>query len=302
MVASSALDSAATPGLQEGEEVVLPRRRYGQGVLSAAVVVLAGLLVWIIATNENFHWDVVRQYLTAETILQGLVRTLWLTAVAMVVGVVLGVPLAVMRRSENLLLKTGAFSYVWFFRGTPLLVQIIFWFNLSSLFPRIVIGIPNGPKLLDATTNSILTPILAAILALGLNQAAYTAEIVRSGLLAVDHGQTEAAMALGMTRLQLLRKVVLPQALRVIVPPMGSETISMLKVTSLVSIISFSELLYAAQSIYANNYQVIPLLLVASIWYLVVVSVLSVGQYYLERHLGRGYGSVGRAPVRRQDA
>lgn len=300
MVASSAIGSVESAGLEDGEEVVLPRRRYGQGVLSAAVVALVGLLLWIIATNENFQWDVVRQYMTAETILQGLVRTLWLTAVAMVVGVLLGVPLAVMRRSENLLLKTGAFSYVWFFRGTPLLVQIIFWFNLSTLFPRIAVGIPNGPKLLDVTTNSLLTPVVAAIFALGLNQAAYTAEIVRSGLLAVDHGQTEAGMALGMTKLQLLRKIVLPQALRVIVPPMGSETISMLKVTSLVSIISFSELLYAAQSIYANNYQVIPLLLVASIWYLVVVSMLSVGQYYLERHLDRGYGALRRTPVRRQ--
>lgn len=300
MVASSAQEREVTSELQD--EVVLPRRRYGQWVLSAVVFLLAAAFLWTIARNDNFHWDVVGQYLTAGTIMQGLVRTLWLTAIAMAVGIVLGVPLAVMRRSDNPLFSGLAFAYVWFFRGTPLLVQIIFWFNLAALFPKIAIGIPNGPKLIDVTTNDVLTPILAAILALGLNQAAYTAEIVRSGLLSVEHGQTEAAMALGMTKLQLLRRVVLPQALRVIVPPMGSETISMLKVTSLVSVISFSELLYAAQSIYAVNYQVIPLLLVASIWYLVVVSVLSVGQYYIERRLGRGYGSLALSAVRKQEA
>ncbi|MGW5698333.1 amino acid ABC transporter permease, partial [Streptomyces asiaticus] len=193
---------------------------------------------------------------------------------------------------SNRLLRTSSFLFVWFFRGTPVLVQIIFWFNLSALFHTITLGIPGGPTLFEANTNTLITPLFAAILALGLNQSAYTAEIVRSGLLAVDQGQADAAAAIGMTKVQTLRKIVLPQAMRVIVPPLGSETISMLKVTSLVSVISLSELLYSVQAIYQATYQVIPLLLVASIWYLIVVSVLSIGQYFLERHFGRGTGSL----------
>ncbi|MGW5691531.1 amino acid ABC transporter permease [Streptomyces asiaticus] len=274
------------------DEVVFPRRRYGQWIMSAAVVILALLLVSVIVTNDNFQWDVVGEYFTTRSVLEGLARTLQLTAIAMVVGLALGLPLAVLRQSSNRLLRTSSFLFVWFFRGTPVLVQIIFWFNLSALFPTITLGIPGGPTFFEANTNTLITPLFAAILALGLNQGAYTAEIVRSGLLAVDQGQTDAAAAIGMTKVQTLRKIVLPQAMRVIVPPLGSETISMLKVTSLVSVISLSELLYSVQAIYQATYQVIPLLLVASIWYLVVVSVLSVGQYFLERHFGRGTGGL----------
>ncbi|MFJ9565259.1 amino acid ABC transporter permease [Streptomyces fuscichromogenes] len=274
------------------DEVVFPRRRYGQWISAAVVVILALLLVRVIVTNDHFQWDVVGDYFTTRSVLVGLARTLQLTAIAMVVGLALGLPLAVMRQSSNRLLRTSSFLFVWFFRGTPVLVQIIFWFNLSALFPTLSLGIPGGPTLFEANTNTVITPLLAAILALGLNQGAYTAEIVRSGLLAVDQGQTDAAAAIGMTRAQTLRKIVLPQAMRVIVPPLGSETISMLKVTSLVSVISLSELLYSVQAIYQATYQVIPLLLVASIWYLIVVSVLSVGQYFLERHFGRGTGRL----------
>lgn len=285
-------DTLNAAEVAEADEIVLPRRRYGQWISSAVMVVLAALLIRVILTNENFQWDVVGDYFMTRSVLEGLARTLQLTVIAMVVGLILGLPLAVMRQSSNLLLRTSSFLFVWFFRGTPVLVQIIFWFNLSALFPTLAVGIPGGPTFYEADTNELITPLFAAILALGLNQGAYTAEIVRSGLLAVDKGQTEAAAAIGMTKVQTLRKVVLPQAMRVIIPPLGSETISMLKVTSLVSVISLSELLYSVQAIYQATYQVIPLLLVASIWYLIVVSVLSVGQYFLERHFGRGTGSL----------
>lgn len=281
-----------------GDEDVLPRRPYGQWISSIVMLIVVLLLVRLIVTTDNFQWDVVADYFMTRSVLEGLARTLQLTVIAMVIGLALGLPLAVMRQSSNPLLRTSSFLFVWFFRGTPVLVQIIFWFNLSALFPTLTVGIPGGPTFYEADTNSLITPFFAAILALGLNQGAYTAEIVRSGLLAVDKGQTEAAAAIGMTKVQTLRRIVLPQAMRVIIPPLGSETISMLKVTSLVSVISLSELLYSVQAIYQATYQVVPLLLVASIWYLIVVSVMSVGQYFLERRFGRGTGTLKQSATR----
>jgi polar amino acid transport system permease protein len=206
----------------------------------------------------------------------------------MAVGIVLGVVLATMRLSPNPLVKGASWIYVWLFRGTPVLVQLLFWNFISALYPRISLGIPFGPSFIHANANVLITPFVAAILGLGLNEGAYMAEIVRAGILSVDEGQTEAAQALGMTRMQTLRRIVLPQAMRVIIPPTGNETISMLKTSSLVSVIAYQELLYSVQLIYAVNYRQIPLLIVASLWYLIVTSVLSVGQYYLERHFGRG--------------
>jgi len=178
--------------------------------------------------------------------------------------------------------------YVGFFRGTPLLVQLIFWFNLAALYPAIAFGVPFGPHLVTGDANKLITPFVAAILGLGLNEAAYMAEIVRAGLLSVDHGQTQAAQALGMTQRQIFRRIVLPQSMRVIIPPTGNQTISMLKTTSLVSVIALHDLLYASQIIYSRTYLVIPLLITASLWYLIVTTVLSVGQYYIERHFKRG--------------
>lgn len=178
--------------------------------------------------------------------------------------------------------------YVWFFRGTPVLVQLLFWYNISALYPRLSIGVPFGPDFVHGNVNPIITAFTAAILGLGLNEGAYMSEIVRAGLLSVDHGQTEAAQALGMTRGLALRRIVLPQAMRVIIPPTGNETIGMLKTTSLASTIALSELLRATQNIYSRTYQTIPLLIVASVWYITLTSVLSIGQYYLERHFARG--------------
>jgi polar amino acid transport system permease protein len=214
--------------------------------------------------------------------------TLELTAVAMGVGIFLGVVLAVMRLSPNPLISGASWAYIWFFRGTPVLVQLLFWNFISALYPTIALGVPFGGPHFNFDANTLITPFVAATLGLGLNEGAYMAEIVRAGILSVGEGQTEAAQSLGMTRMQTMRRIVLPQAMRVIIPPTGNETISMLKTTSLVSVIAYTELLYTVQLIYAVNYQEIPLLIVASLWYLIVTSVLSVGQYYIERYYGRG--------------
>jgi polar amino acid transport system permease protein len=270
---------------------VVRLRHPGRWVAVAVVVLILAALVHSLVTNERFQWGVVFGYLFSGSILRGLVNTLVLTLIAMVVGLLLGVLLAVARESRNPLLAGAAGAYVGFFRGTPLLVQLIFWFNLSALYPVLSLKIPFGPTLLEGSSNTLITPLVAAILGLGLNEAAYMAEIVRAGLQSVDAGQTQAAQALGMTGRQVFARIVLPQALRVIIPPTGNQTISMLKTTSLVSVIALPELLYAAQIIYSRTYEVIPLLIAASLWYLALTTVLSVGQGFLERRLGRGDAS-----------
>ena len=250
---------------------------------------LVAVLINSVATNSRFQWGVVGHFLFDSRILHGARITLELTALSMLVGIVLGVVLAIMRLSPNWLVSGSSSFYVWFFRGTPVLVQILFWSYVGALYPKISIGIPfGGPVFASASANSLIKPFVAGLLGLGLNEAAYMAEIVRAGILSVDEGQSEAAQSLGMTRLQTLRRVILPQAMRVIIPPTGNETISMLKTSSLVSVIAYTELLYSAQLIYSVNYKTIPLLMVAAIWYLVFTTVLSIGQYYIERHYGRG--------------
>ena len=206
----------------------------------------------------------------------------------MVIGIVLGVILALMRLSRNPVLSTVSWVYIWFFRGTPLLVQILIFFNIAALYPTIGLGIPLGPSFIHLNGTNLVTPFFAGMLALGLNEGAYMSEIVRAGIISVDEGQFDAAKAVGMTQGQTMRRVVLPQAMRVIIPPTGNETISMLKNSSLVYVIAVKELLYTVTLIYSVNYKVIPLLIVASIWYLAATTVMSIGQYYLERHYGRG--------------
>jgi len=266
----------------------VPVRRPGRWIAAAVVLIIAVAIIHSVATNPRFEWDVVGEYLFDERILEGLRITIELTIISMAIGIVLGVLLAVMRLSPNPLVSGGSWVYIWFFRGTPVLVQIIFWYFISALYPKIDLGIPFGPSFIHGNANTLIHPFTAAILALGLNEGAYMAEIVRAGIISVDEGQSDAAHSLGMTRLQTMRRIVLPQAMRVIIPPTGNETISMLKTTSLVSVIAVGELLYAAQAIYAVNFKTIPLLITASIWYLVCTSVLYVGQYYLERYYGRG--------------
>jgi polar amino acid transport system permease protein len=266
----------------------VPLRHPGRWLTVAAMLVLAAMFVNALVSNPLFQWGVVGQYFTSETILKGVGQTLYLTLVAMVVGIVLGVILAVMRLSPSPVLSTISWVYIWFFRGTPVLVQLIFWFNLAALFPELSIGVPFGPTFFSVETNAAITPFIAAILGLGLNEAAYMAEISRAGIQSVNDGQVEAAHALGMRRLLTMGRIVLPQAMRVIIPPAGNETIGMLKTTSLVSIVTLAELLYSAQSIYSRTFQTIPLLIVASLWYLLMTSVLTVGQYYIERHFAKG--------------
>jgi polar amino acid transport system permease protein len=257
-------------------------------VTAVIILILVAMLINGLVTNKNYQWQVVKQWFFSEPVLKGLLLTLELTVVAMVIGVVLGVVLAVMRLSTNPIVSGASWTYIWFFRGTPVLVQLLIWFNLAALYPLITVGVPFGPSFISGNANNFITPIMAAILGLGLNEAAYMSEIVRAGIISVDQGQTEAAQALGMTRLKTMRRVVLPQAMRIIVPPTGNETISMLKTTSLVSVIAVTELLYSVQIIYGRTFQTIPLLIVAVIWYLILTSILSVFQYYIERRFARG--------------
>ena len=268
----------------------------------AAVVVLvlfAMFVHWLIAT-KGLHWDVVKHYVFSSTILQATKRTIILTFLAMLIGVVLGVLLAVMRLSQNPIVSGSAWLYIWFFRGTPVLVQVLFWFNLPAVMNSLSLGVPFGPSWFHTDPKTVITQFGAALLGLGLNEAAYMAEIARAGIISVDEGQTEAAQALGMTRLLTMRRIVLPQAMRVIIPPTGNETISMLKTTALVSVIGYAELTFTAQIIGSRTFQVIPLFLTISLWYLAMTSVLYVGQFYLERYFARGSArSLPPTPIER---
>jgi polar amino acid transport system permease protein len=266
----------------------VPVRHPGRWVAIAVLAVLAAMLVHMLFTNPNLEWHSVRKYLFNHIILRGVWMTIKLTVLSMAIGILLGIVAAVMRLSENPIVRGAAWLYVWFFRGTPLLVQILFWFAISDLFKTLAFGVPFGPHFANQKTVTLISLFLSALLALSLNEGAYMSEIVRAGILAVDEGQSEAAQALGMTKLQTMRRIVLPQAMRVIVPPTGNEINSMLKSTSLVSTVGIFDLLRSAQAIYIINYKIIPLLIVAVIWYLAMTSVLQVGQFYLERHYGRG--------------
>jgi polar amino acid transport system permease protein len=266
-------------------------------VASVIVLLVAASIIRSVATNPNFKWHVVGQYLFDPRILHGVVVTIELTVLSMLIGIILGVLAAVMRLSPNPLISGTSWLYVWFFRGTPLLVQLLFWNFIAALYSTIDLGIPFGPSVIHLHSNSVIKPFIAALLGFGLNEGAYMSEVVRAGIISVDEGQTHAAQSLGMRRLQIMRRIVLPQAMRVILPPTGNETISMLKNTSLVIVLgAVFDLLFEAQQIYAANFLTIPLLIVASLWYLAMTSVLYVGQYFIEQHFGRGFS---RAEQRR---
>jgi polar amino acid transport system permease protein len=290
---------------------VVPVRHFGRWIASFFAVIAVAMLVHTLLSkipngqvachtlntvrtchnviNWRFSWNVVFHYFTVTEILQGLGRTILLTIISMAIGITLGVTIAIMRLSKSRLLSSTAWTYTWFFRGTPVYVQLIFWFNIAAIYPMITFGLPfMHATFFHLNTVTFFTPFTAGIIGLGLNEGAYMSEIARSGLIAVDEGQIEAASAIGMTRAQTLRLVILPQAMRVIIPPTGNEVISMLKTTSLVSSIGVIELLGAAQNIYSATYQVVPMLIVASLWYLAITTVLSIGQYYLERHYAKG--------------
>src|SRR5438270_5335023 len=269
----------------------VPVRHPGRWLAAALILLFGASLIHSVATNKLLEWHVVGDFLFDHRILEGVVLTIELTVSAMALGVLLGVALAVMRLSPNPLVSGASWLYSWFVRAPPVLVQLLFWYNIAAIYPRISLGIPfAGVELMHGNANAVITTYVAALLGLGLNEGAYMAEIVRAGIISVGEGQTDAAQSLGMSRLQIMRRIVLPQAMRVIIPPTGNETISMLKTTSLVIVIALGppELLGAAQNIYSVNFKPIQLLTVASIWYLAMTSVLYVGQYYLERHYGRG--------------
>lgn len=266
----------------------------GRLILWVVTLIVSANFLWIIANNKNFGWPIVAKWFTEASILRGLYTTLGLTVVAMVIGTFIGLLLAIARLSNDRLAKGAAGLYIWFFRGTPLLVQLIFWYNMSTLFPELSITIPFGPTLASWNTNDVITPMVAAIAGLALNEAAYMAEIIRAGLLSVDRGQFETAEAFGMTRARALRRIIIPQAMKSIVPPTGNQLISMIKATSLVSVIAMADLLYSAQAVYNRTFEVIPMLMVAVIWYLFITSILNVGQGFIERYYARG---VRRASV-----
>jgi len=277
----------------------VPVRHPWRWIAALIVLVVAASLVRSAINDSNFQWHLVGHYLFDSRVLAGVLVTIRLTALSMAIGIVLGVALAVMRLSPNGLVSGFAWFYIWFFRGTPLLVQILFWNFIGALYPHITLGVPfGGPSIINANANTLISTSVAVVLALSLNEAAYMAEIVRAGIISVAEGQTEAAQSLGMRRLAIMRLIVLPQAIRVIIPPTGNEAISMLKNTSLASVVAYRELLYSVQLIYAENFKQIPLLLVAVIWYLVMTSVLYVAQYFIERRFGRGFTRAEQASMR----
>lgn len=267
-----------------------PVPRPGRWLSAAVVAILAAMAINSLVTNPNFQWPVVGQWLFSNTIMTGVFYTLILTIISMTVGTILAITMAIMRQSPNPILRYVAWFYIWFFRGTPIYTQLIFWSLLPTLYPRLSLGIPFGPEFVSFETSTVFTAFWMAIVGLSLNEGAYLAEIIRSGLNAVDKGQWEAATALGMKRGKILRRIILPQTMRVIIPPIGNETISMLKTTSLVAAIPFTlELTWAARDKGIQLFAPVPLLVAAAIWYLFITSVLMIGQMYLERYFGRGF-------------
>ncbi|MFJ1991156.1 amino acid ABC transporter permease [Streptomyces asiaticus] len=263
------------------------RRRPGLLVANAIVLVLAAMAVTTIFTNPRFEWETVGKYFFEIRVMKGIGVSMGMTAVTMVLSLVCGTVVALMRMGDSRLMSTVAAAFIWVFRSIPMLVQLLFWYNLAALFPTLSLGIPWGPRFVTFDSNSVIGPLTAAIIGLTLHETAYIAELIRSGLLAVPDGQRQAASALGLTPTQIFFRITLPQALRVIVPPMGNELISLLKATSLVSVITLADLLYSVQLIYAKNFQTVPLLIVAAIWYMIITGAITLLQQRLERRLGR---------------
>ncbi|WP_328504604.1 amino acid ABC transporter permease [Streptomyces sp. NBC_00457] len=295
--ADTAPPGAATPGTSPeappapddpASLKVVPARHYARWAAAVAVIVLVAQFVHGLATNPVWEWGVFSDYVFSETIVQAVWVTLQLTAYATVLGFLLGTVVAFMRLSHSPVLQTVAWTYIWIFRSIPMIVQLVFWFNLSALYEELGFGIPFGPVFWSVDSNSIIGTMGAAIIGLTLHQAAYAAEIVRGGVIAVDHGQLEAAAALGIPRLRQIRRIVLPQAMRAILPTAGNEIIGLLKGTSVVYVMAIGELFYQVQVVYGRNGRVIPLLLVATAWYVALTTLLSVAQYYVERRYARG--------------
>lgn len=276
--------SAADPDGSPPPEAIkaIPVRHPGRWISGVVVIGLLAALVYAFATGD-IKWGTVGDMAFDQQVVESAGKTLWISVLAMALGVVLGVVLAVMRLSKNPVTSTVAWLYIWFFRGTPVYVQLLLWFNLALIFKYLDI-----PGVYRDEMTDVMTPFMCALLGLGLNEAAYMAEIVRAGITSVDQGQTEASQALGMTQAKTMRRVVLPQALRVIIPPTGNEFINLLKTSSLVYVVTYGELMRTTSQIGSTSYAVMEMLFVASLWYIVMTSVFSVGQYYLERRYARG--------------
>lgn len=270
------------------------RRSVAEYIAWVVFILLAAGLVYTLTTNPNYQWGVVGQYFTSAAILRGLGLTLVLTAVSMVLGTLIGLLVAVMRASSIRPVMLAATAYIAFFRGTPVLVQLIFWFNIAALYPHLAIGIPftNVSQTIDV--NQIMSATTAAIIGLSLNEAAYMAEIIRGGFTSVGKGQLEAADSLGMSAMTKMRKIIIPQAMPSIIPATGNQVIGMFKETSLVSVLGVAELLESAQLIYARTYQTIPLLIVACLWYLAMTLLLSYPQSLIEKRYSRSTAAIGR--------
>ena len=273
---------------------LVPLRRPGQWISAAVLLVLFAMLVHTLLTNSRFQWNVVGDYFLSRAILNGLALTLWLTASVMVCGYLLGVLVAVMRLSANPVLRTLSFGFVWLIRSVPVLVQLLFWYELASLYPQLSLGIPFGREFATVRTAHLFSGLLAAFVGLTLDVGAFSSEIIRGGILSVDQGQSEAAQALGLGGGRIFRRIVLPQAMPAIIPASGNLLIGMLKATSIVSVIAVQDLLYSAQLIYNQNFEIIPLLLVATLWYVILTTLLSIGQFFVERHFARGTNRAAR--------
>lgn len=287
------------PSHDEHDIVAKPLRHPGRWVAATLITLILGSFVWSLLTVDSIDHDMIAKYLFSPLILKGALLTVILTAASMAIATVLATLLAVMKLSENRLLRILATGYIEFFRGTPLLLQIVFWGYLGIIYKHIVIGIPfTDIVFFDQPTSAVISSITAGLIALSLNEAAYAAEIVRAGILSVDKGQVEAAKSLGMTSSRTMRRIVLPQAMRVIIPPMGNETISMLKSTSLLQVIAVGELYAVANIISSQNLAQIELLVVAGFWYMVMNTILGFPQRYLERRYGRGFEPSGNAMTR----
>lgn len=304
---------SSTKSESESSPEVVPLRHWGR--LIGALVTLVGVAMLVhtlfskmpVTTGQvtchvvngvkvcqplkfwRFQWNTVGSYLFNPVVMGGLWLTLQLTFWAMLIGISLGLLVAIMRLSHNRLMSGIAWLYTWFFRGTPVYIQLLFWFAFSIVYPQLTVGVPFASlTFLHLNTTTLFTPFLAAVVALGLNEAAYFSEIARAGLISVDEGQIEAATSVGLTPAQTMRLVILPQALRVIIPPSGNEVISMLKTSSLAATIGVIELTGAVSEISAANFETVPLLIVASLWYLLITTILSAGQFYVERYYARG--------------
>ena len=267
----------------EHEFITVKKPHPWRWIVGIVSIALTGWLIFHVSNNDSFHFETVPEFLFDPRILDGLKLTIYVTCGSMLIGLVLGIVLAVMRISSNPVTNALASAFIWLFRGTPVLVQLIFWFNIGIIFPTLSLALPGGSVLFSVSMNTIMTAVVTALIGLGLNEAAYMSEIVRAGIQSVDKGQVEAAKALGLPPFKVMKRIVFPQAMRLIIPPVGNQFISLLKTSSLVSVISAGDLLTQSTRIYSENFRILELLVVASIWYLVLTSIANVAQWFIER-------------------